>query len=419
MINNTKSNANNSLWNDFKQKYLITFYKPLPAVIALGILATYYFGFFGSVWAVTGEMTRWGGEFLELFGFDTSKYGYYQIQNLNGTPLTRNDGIMLIGMFLGCFIAALWANNVKFRLPRSKTRVFQALIGGILSGFGARLAMGCNLANFFTGLPYFSVHTWVFVVFMIIGIYLGIKVISMPFLQSKVTLQKSTKAHNLAVNPNRAKYLFYLGSILFVLSIIWIAYLTMTGSPQKTGIPLLGLALGFGLSFGFLISRAQICFTSAFRDLFLTGRSEMAKAVFIGIMVSSIGAFSYIMLGNEIKMVWIGLNVVIGGFLFGFGIVLAGGCECGWMYRAVEGQVHYWIAGIGNIIGTIILALTWDYYADVIATPFPKLNLLEIFGNYGGLVVNYILLFIMLGLIVYYSRHFFRQKNKILNIKCA
>ncbi|NYY75668.1 hypothetical protein DMI60_28960 [Escherichia coli] len=27
-----------------------------------------------------------------------------------------------------------------------------------------------------------------------------------------------------------------------------------------------------------------------------------------------------------------------GGLLFGFGIVLAGGCETGWMYRAVEGR---------------------------------------------------------------------------------
>lgn len=406
------------MWEQFKDKYLIKFYKPLPAVIALGILATYYFGFFGSVWAVTGEMTRWGGEILELFGMDLSKYEYYKLQNLNGTPLTRSDGVMLIGMFLGCFIAALWANNVKLRMPASKIRVFQALVGGILSGFGARLAMGCNLANFFTGLPYFSVHTWVFVVFMIIGIYIGSRVVILPIFRSKATLVKSNKSHNLKADSNRAKMMFYIGSIIFVLSIIWMIYLTITGAPQKRPIPLLGLALGFGLSFGFLISRAQVCFTSAFRDLFLTGRSEMAKAVFIGMMISSIGAFSYIMLGNDIKMVWVGPNVAIGGFLFGFGIVLAGGCECGWMYRAVEGQVHYWIAGIGNIIGTILLALTWDYYSYPIATSWHKFNLLEIFGNYGGLIVNYVLLFAMLILIIAYSKIFFKRKNQISVIKC-
>ena len=34
---------------------------------------------------------------------------------------------------------------------------------------------------------------------------------------------------------------------------------------------------------------------------------------------------------------------------------LAGGCETGWMYRAVEGQVHYWWVGLGNVIGSTLL----------------------------------------------------------------
>jgi len=52
------------------------------------------------------------------------------------------------------------ANNVKLRLPQRPIRVLQALVGGIIAGFGARLAMGCNLAAFFTGIPQFSLHAW-------------------------------------------------------------------------------------------------------------------------------------------------------------------------------------------------------------------------------------------------------------------
>ena len=48
-------------WHSFKQQYLVTFWKPMPAVIAAGILSTYYFGITGTFWAVTGEFTRWGG----------------------------------------------------------------------------------------------------------------------------------------------------------------------------------------------------------------------------------------------------------------------------------------------------------------------------------------------------------------------
>jgi hypothetical protein len=142
-------------WQQFKQAYLIKFWAPAPAVIAAGILSTYYFGITGTFWAVTGEFTRWGGQLLQLAGVHTEQWGYFKLIHLEGTPLTRIDGMMIIGMFGGCFAAALWANNIKLRLPRSRIRIIQAVAGGIIAGFGARLAMGCNLAAFFTGIPQF------------------------------------------------------------------------------------------------------------------------------------------------------------------------------------------------------------------------------------------------------------------------
>lgn len=49
-------------WQQFKSQYLVRFWAPLPAVIAAGILSTYYFGLTGTFWAVTGEFTRWGDQ---------------------------------------------------------------------------------------------------------------------------------------------------------------------------------------------------------------------------------------------------------------------------------------------------------------------------------------------------------------------
>lgn len=132
-------------WQDFKHQYLVRFWSPVPAVIAAGVLSAYYFGITGTFWAVTGEFTRWGGHILQFLGVDLSNWGYFKVIGLQGTPLTRVDGLMIIGMFVGCFSAALWANNIKLRLPNHRIRVFQAIVGGIIAGFGARLAMGCNL----------------------------------------------------------------------------------------------------------------------------------------------------------------------------------------------------------------------------------------------------------------------------------
>ncbi|WP_304381483.1 selenium metabolism membrane protein YedE/FdhT, partial [uncultured Helicobacter sp.] len=322
------------------RQFFVHFWHMGRGMIILGILSAVYFGIFGGVWAVTGEMTRWGGEFLELFGMDLSPYSYYTKQNLNGTPLTRTDGLMLIGMFIGALVAALWANKVKFRLPASGIRIFQAIVGGMLAGFGARLAFGCNLANFFTGLPYFSVHTWVFTIFMVLGIYIGVKVCNMRFFKPKAILQKVDKPNcTLEVDSARSKRHFALGSIIFALFVGWFIYLVLT-SPSldvKVKQSLLSVALLFGFMFGFIISRAQICFTSCFRDLFLFGRSVVIQGAVLGMIIASLIAFGFMLYGHQAKVIDISFGVMLGAFLFGFGIVFAGGCECGWAYRAMEG----------------------------------------------------------------------------------
>jgi predicted inner membrane protein len=176
----------------------------------------------------------------------------------------------------------------------------------------------------------------------------------------------------------------------------------------------LGFAMLCGLAFGLLIERAQICFTSAFRDLWVTGRAYMAKAIIFGIIVGTLGVFSYIQLGVPAKIMWAGPNAIIGGLLFGFGIVLAGGCETGWMYRSMEGQVHFMWVGVGNVVGSTYLAYAWDDLAPVLALDYEKLNLLKSFGPVGGLLVNYGLLILCLIAVVWWERHFLKKaKAKI------
>ncbi|KJQ39965.1 selenium metabolism membrane protein YedE/FdhT [Enterobacter bugandensis] len=389
-------------WQSFKQTYLVKFWSPVPAVIAAGILSTYYFGITGTFWAVTGEFTRWGGQLLQLASVHTEEWGYFKLIHLDGTPLTRIDGMMIVGMFGGCFAAALWANNVKLRMPKSRVRIMQAVVGGMIAGFGARLAMGCNLAAFFTGIPQFSLHAWFFAVATAIGSYFGAKFTLLPLFRIPVKMTKVSAASPLTQKPEQAKRRFRLGMLVFLAMIAW-AICTTINQPK------LGLAMLFGVGFGLLIERAQICFTSAFRDMWITGRTMMAKAIIAGMAVSAIGIFSYVQLGVEPKIMWAGPNAVIGGLLFGFGIVLAGGCETGWMYRAVEGQVHYWWVGLGNVLGSTLLAYFWDDVSPVLATNWDKVNLLSAFGPLGGLLVTYALLLVAFLLVVAQEKRFFRR----------
>lgn len=134
--------------------------------------------------------------------------------------------------------------------------------------------------------------------------------------------------------------------------VVFFAYLIASLYVMTNSVKL-GFAMLCGLAFGLLIERAQICFTSAFRDLWVTGRAYMAKAIIFGIIVGTLGVFSYIQLGVPAKIMWAGPNAIIGGLLFGFGIVLAGGCEtvgciaqwkvkftlCGWAWVMLSVQL--------------------------------------------------------------------------------
>ncbi|MGP1449812.1 MAG: selenium metabolism membrane protein YedE/FdhT [Wolinella sp.] len=399
------------MFHSFKQKYLVNFWDVGKSMIILALVASIYFGIFGAGWAVTGEMTRWGGEFLELFGMDLSGYSYYEITNLSGNPLTRFEGLMLIGMFVGATIAAFLANKVKFRMPASKIRVFQAIVGGILSGFGARLAFGCNLLDFFTGLPYFSLHTWLFAVFMVLGIYCAVQVGKMKIFRPKIVLEQcGIHGKGIEHDKGRANRNFTIGVILAIIALMWFAYLLFQypSLDLKVKSSIMPLGLLFGLIFGFVISKGQICFTSCFRDLFLFGRDIATKGAFYGMIISTFIVFILMLNGYVGKVTNFSPAVAIGAFIFGFGIVFAGGCECGWTYRATEGQLHFMIVGVANVVGTAILALSYDAIPAWIKDG-PKIQLLDTFGALGGLSVNILLFIIALLLVFFYKRNFFAK----------
>ncbi|MFV3369762.1 selenium metabolism membrane protein YedE/FdhT [Pseudomonas sp. NY15435] len=394
-----------SALSSFRERYLLRFWSPLPTLVALGVISAYYFAMTGTFWAVTGEFTRWGGHVLSWFGLQPQEWSYFKIIGLQGTPLDRIDGVMIIGMFLGALVCALWAGNVSLRWPTSKRRLLQGLIGGVIAGFGARLAMGCNLAAFFTGIPMFSVHAWAFMFSTVIGAWFGVKISLLPFLRIPLKVDgKAAALPSAEALARRAKLQWRLGMGVLAIAALFAAW--------RFEVSLvLGMACLFGLLFGGLIERAQICFTSAARDLWTTGRTQAALGILLGMAAACVGTFAAIHNGLPPKIFWMGPNAVIGGVLFGIGIVLAGGCETGWMYRSMEGQVHFWVVGIGNVIGGTLVAVYWDQLGTSLALPYPKLNLLQEFGPGGGLLITFAGLALCMLLVQLNAQRFTRKRK--------
>ncbi|MGM8212186.1 selenium metabolism membrane protein YedE/FdhT [Virgibacillus sp. W0430] len=375
------------------------YWSPYIAIGIAGVLSALYFWITNTVWAVTGEFTRFGGHILSSIGVNITDWDYFNMISMEGTTLTRTDGWIIWGMFIGAFIMVLFGNNFKIRKPNQKRRYVQALIGGIIAGFGARLALGCNLAAFFTGVPQFSFHAWIFMVATAIGTYVGFKIINMKWWKGKPLLKKG----NVAQSTTEKRVIQpYIGGAIAIVYFILIVYFFFTGKPM------LGVAAIFGCAFGILIERGQICFTSAFRDLWVSGRATMAKAIGVGMAISTVLTFIVIMYyGLEPITKITAPSTLIGGILFGIGIVLAGSCETGMMYRMMEGQVVFLPVFIGNVLGATFLAYAWDHMAvyTIFVQSGSTINLLT------AMKPAYALIITLLMLALWYIVANYWQKN--------
>ncbi|MFW6118404.1 MAG: YeeE/YedE family protein [Chloroflexota bacterium] len=113
--------------------------------------------------------------------------------------------------------------------------------------------------------------------------------------------------------------------------------------------PLVFTGIPIGLAFGYALSRGRFCMNSAFRDIIVMKDYTLLKAVGIAILVSMLGFAIMNAAGviavNPKPLMW-GANM-LGGFLFGMGMVVAGGCASGITYRTGEGMMGAVMAVLG------------------------------------------------------------------------
>jgi len=108
-----------------------------------------------------------------------------------------------------------------------------------------------------------------------------------------------------------------------------------------------------GALFGFVLQRGRFCMNSAFRDTIFIQDYTMFHAYLIALIIMIVG--SNIL--NDMEIIHLKaqsfypLANILGGYIFGLGIVLAGGCGSGIVYRMGEGQLASWFAVFGFFLG--------------------------------------------------------------------
>ena len=106
-----------------------------------------------------------------------------------GAQATLNNGIMMhaatwrnFGIIFGALFASLMASGFKIKKIKSGKQVVAATLGGLLMGYGARIAFGCNIGALFSGIASLSVSGWLFAVFMFVGAVVGSKLLVKYFM---------------------------------------------------------------------------------------------------------------------------------------------------------------------------------------------------------------------------------------------
>ncbi|AKK11611.1 YeeE/YedE thiosulfate transporter family protein [Corynebacterium uterequi] len=104
--------------------------------------------------------------------------------------------------------------------------------------------------------------------------------------------------------------------------------------------------LGVGVLLGVVMQRGRFCVTGMIRDIWLSNTWRNLVALFIVISVHAVGLAALTSAGVIAPeySTFAPAAVIVGGLLFGLGIVLAGGCASGTWYRSAEGLVGSWIA---------------------------------------------------------------------------
>ena len=119
----------------------------------------------GRPWGITSALALWGAKVLAALGVNVAAWPYWQsapnAAALRASVLSDITSVMDFGIILGALLAAGMAGRFAPVWGVPAKSVLAAVLGGLMLGYGARIAYGCNIGAYFSGIASSSVHGWV------------------------------------------------------------------------------------------------------------------------------------------------------------------------------------------------------------------------------------------------------------------
>ena len=324
-------------------------------------------------WGAVGAVRNWG-EWIH--------YGVGAYKSVPQSALLSSGSVIGIGFIGGAFISANLGSNFAIRIPPVWERV-KAVVAGICMGIGATLAGGCNVGGFYNAIGNLSAHGFAMWLGLIFGAIGGLKYIYWE-------MENITWGSGGAKTIDLPKALQGALGLAGILALIWGCH-TYSASDDSYmgslgGIMLIAAVLGYSMQ------RGRWCMIQGFREPHMTGDCTMAKSVALSVCIVAIGTMVMkypvperlsqvrstfasvveevgtqaegvdmeallenvdgvsslqqnlpVLAANNYVRGTFGWGGVVGGLIFGFGAMLAGGCGTGTLWRVGEGQIKLWI----------------------------------------------------------------------------
>lgn len=346
-------------------------YAALLGLTSVGLaLATLALFGRASTWGITTGESKIGGlVWASAIDPGIARTLYYREFPL-ASPLTDPSQSIVFGILLGSLIASLSLGEFGIRHIPNAWMALQAVVGGFLLGYGARLALGCNIGNFLSAWASAGLNALSFTAGMLPGIWVGSKLVE------RVFLPRAGPATQVSIAPSKGLRLSLLAASIAA-ALLYVS----TASPQAA------LWLAFGAAFGAIGYLSKICWATGLRELVAPayGSGRMASAVAISIAVYSLGIWALYVAGYPVSLALAKgagqIQILLGGLIFGIGMGLSGTCIFSSEWRAGGGSVYSLLVFASTVfIGMPILAYHYEWWKAALPQPLPSVSLYNIIG---------------------------------------
>ncbi len=295
-------------------------------------------------WGAVGAIRNWGDWIIyglnTVIGAENGILGFYD-EAPRGI-FSGSGSVIGLGFIAGAFISACLGKDFAFRIPPYREMV-KAVLAGILMGIGSALAGGCNVGGMYNAIGNLAANGFTMWIGLVAGVLLGLKLLYME-------MEYISWGDGGSGTINIPAAVQNILAVAAIGVLVWGAY-TYAGNEDSDYLASLSGILMIAAALGYTMQRGRWCMVQGFREPHMTGDCTLAKSVALSILLLAIGGavLKYavpIAHGGESVLHPInyvrgtfGWGSIVGGFIFGLGAMLAGGCGSGTLWRVGEGQV--------------------------------------------------------------------------------